>query len=75
MSVLAKTLELHFLTEEGRTARVSIENPKEPIDIEAVQAAMSQIIADNVFYTDYGNFVAMKSARVIERNVTDYELV
>lgn len=72
---MAKTLELYFLTEEGKTARLSVDNPTEPIDVEAVKTVMSQIINDNVFNTDHGNFVAMKNARVIERQVTDYELI
>lgn len=71
---MAKTLELLFLTEEGRTSRISIENPSEPLDIETVKDAMAQVIDDGVFYTDYGDFVAMKSARVVERHVTEYDL-
>lgn len=72
--MLAQTLELHFITEEGKTARLSVENPKQPIDVEAVKGVMAQIISENVFYTNDGNFVAAKLARVVERNVTDYSL-
>ncbi|CAH2714067.1 hypothetical protein BACCIP111895_01221 [Neobacillus rhizosphaerae] len=72
---MAKTLELQFGTEFGKTGRISVDNPKEPIDEEAVKQAMEQIITAEVFTTASGKFVAAKGARVIDRNVTEYELV
>jgi len=72
---MAKTLELQFATELGKTARVTIENPKDPIDEEVVKLSMAQIIASEVFNTSSGKFVAAKGARVVDRSVTDYELV
>ncbi|WP_144550458.1 DUF2922 domain-containing protein [Bacillus sp. X1(2014)] len=72
---MAKTLELQFATELGKTARVTIENPKEPIDEEVVKLSMGQIIASEVFTTSSGKFVSSKGARVVDRSVTDYELV
>ncbi|MBO0959942.1 DUF2922 domain-containing protein [Neobacillus sp. MM2021_6] len=71
---MAKTLELEFGTELGKTARISVDNPKEPIDEEVVKLSMAQIITSEVFTTASGKMVAAKGARVIERNVTDYEL-
>jgi hypothetical protein len=72
---MAKTLELQFGTEFGKTARLSIENPKEPIDEEVVKLSMTQIIASEIFTTSSGRFVSAKGARVVDRSVTDYELV
>ncbi|MDR4949561.1 DUF2922 domain-containing protein [Neobacillus cucumis] len=71
---MAKTLELQFGTEFGKTARISVENPKEPVDEEVVKLSMAQIIAADVFTTAGGKLVASKGARVINRDVTDYEL-
>ncbi|MEH7073882.1 DUF2922 domain-containing protein [Neobacillus drentensis] len=71
---MAKTLELQFSTELGKTASLSIDNPKEPVDEEVVKLSMTQIIAANVFTTASGKFVAAKGARVVDRNVTEYEL-
>ncbi|MFD2442809.1 DUF2922 domain-containing protein [Bacillus sp. CGMCC 1.16607] len=71
---MAKTLELQFSTELGGTARIAVDNPKEPIDEAAVKQAMEKILAAGVFFTATGKFVAVKGARVIERNVTDYEI-
>ncbi|WP_256218552.1 DUF2922 family protein, partial [Bacillus sp. MUM 116] len=32
MKELAKTLELQFVTATGKIARITVDNPKEPID-------------------------------------------
>jgi hypothetical protein len=72
--MLAKTLELQFATEGGKVARISLDNPKEPIDQAVVKQSMDQIIAAGIFYTTSGNLVSSKGARVVERNVTDYQM-
>jgi len=72
---MAKTLELQFGTELGKTARLSIDNPKEPIDEEVVKLSMAQIIGAEIFTTSSGKFVSAKGARVVDRSVVDYELV
>jgi hypothetical protein len=72
---MAETLELQFMTEGGNNARLSVDNPKEPIEEAVIKQAMEEIIAAEVFYPTGGKFVSAKGARVIERNLTDYELV
>lgn len=72
---MAKTLELQFVTDLGKTAKLTIENPAEPISVAAVKLAMESIIASNAFFSSYGNLVGVDSARVVERNVTDYEIM
>lgn len=72
---MAKTLELQFVTESGKTTRLSLDNPKDPIDQAVVKQSMEQIIASEVFYSANGKLVSVLGARVIERNVTDYEIV
>jgi hypothetical protein len=72
---MAKTLELQFLTENGKTARITVENPKEPIEEAVVKTSMEAIIASGVFYTTNGNLASVKGARVIEQNVTQYEII
>lgn len=71
---MAKTLELQFVTVTGKSARVTLDNPKEPIDPELVKQSMEQIIAAGAFYSASGDYVSVQGARVIERNVTDYEV-
>ncbi|RFU63516.1 DUF2922 domain-containing protein [Peribacillus glennii] len=71
---MAKTLELLFVTEEGKTSSISIEDPIEPVDINAVKQAMDTIIAANVFTSASGDFVGKKGVRVVERNVNEYDV-
>lgn len=69
-----KTLELQFVTENGKTANITLESPKEPIEPNVVHSAMVELINTGVFHTPNGAIVAVKGARLIERNVTVYEL-
>jgi hypothetical protein len=71
---MAKTLELHFTTQLGKTARISIDEPVDPVDPSNVKQVMDTLIATNVFQSNSGSLAAVKGARVIERNVTDYEV-
>ncbi|EDL65975.1 DUF2922 domain-containing protein [Bacillus sp. SG-1] len=71
---MAKTLELQFTTQLGKTARLSIDEPIEPVDPANVKMVMDTLIATNVFQSNSGALAAAKGARVIERNVTEYEV-
>ena len=71
---MAKTLELTFTTGNGKSTKISVESPTEPIDQTQVLDAMQSIITANIFTGNNGDFVAAKGIRVIERNVTDYEI-
>jgi hypothetical protein len=72
---MAKTLELQFGTEFGKVARLTVDNPVEPIDPAALKVAMEAIIASNAFFSASGNLVSVGGARVVERNVTEYEII
>ncbi|MGD7023421.1 DUF2922 domain-containing protein [Rossellomorea vietnamensis] len=71
---MAKALELQFITQLGKTARVSIDAPIEPVDTDQVKQVMDTLIATNVIQSSSGALVAAEGARVIERNVTEYEV-
>jgi hypothetical protein len=71
---MAKTLELQFATQFGKVAKLNLDDPIEPIDPAAVKTVMETIIADNVFQSSSGALVGIKGARVVERNVTEYEI-
>lgn len=72
---MAKALEMIFVTGEGKSATISIDHPKEPVDVNQVKQAMEQIIAQNVFITSSGDFTSIKGARLVERNVEDVEII
>ncbi len=70
-----KTLELIFETAEGKTARISIDNPQAQLDAEQVKTAMESMISANVFTDSNGDsYESYKGARLIERSVTELEI-
>lgn len=69
-----KKLELFFENEEGRTVKHSLDNPIEPVNPALVEAAMDEIIQQNIFFSPGGNLVKKKSARVVETIVEDIEI-
>ncbi|GGH88698.1 hypothetical protein JOD43_000729 [Pullulanibacillus pueri] len=71
---MAKTIELLFENNEGKTVRYSLDNPVDPFDAEAVNAAMDEILTQNAFTSSGGDLVKKKEARIVERNVTDIPL-
>ncbi len=73
--MMAQTLELQFLNTEGKTVKLNVDSPIDPVDPAAINAAMDDILAGNIFFTTGGDFVSKKGARIVERNVTDIELV
>ncbi|HLU23166.1 MAG TPA: DUF2922 domain-containing protein [Bacillaceae bacterium] len=71
-----KVLELIFLTDLGKTTRITVDDPQEPIDTEVVKSAMQSIIESNVFIDSDGNsYSEIKGARLVERSVTEYEIL
>lgn len=62
---MAKVLEMIFVTKEGQSATISVDNPKEPVSVNTVKLAMEKVIAGNVFVTSSGDFVDLKAARVV----------
>lgn len=70
-----KTLELHFVTGGGKTAKLNIEHPQEPVNLEEVKTAMQSIIDSDVFIDSEGyGYEEIKAVRLVERTITDYSL-
>lgn len=69
-----KTLELNFENEKGTTSKIVLNNPVEPVDAAKISAAMAAIISENIFNSSGGDYVSVKGARLVERNVTDIVL-
>lgn len=72
---MTQVLELHFETAIGKTTVLTIDAPKPTIKTAEIQQVMQTIIAKNVFEGQAGTLVAIKGARIIDRQVTDLELV
>ncbi len=63
-------LELVFLAADGRTVRITVNDPKDGLDEETVRNVMEEIIAADVFQSTGGaSLAAVKEARKITRTV------
>lgn len=71
---MSKTLELLFENEEGRQVTVSVDQPIEPVDAAAVANSMAVILNGNTLLSSGGDLVAIRGARVVERNINVIEL-
>lgn len=71
---MSKKLELKFRNEDGKMVTYSLDNPVEPADAAAVNAAMDEIITQNAFTSSGGNIVVKDSARIVERLVEEIDL-
>ncbi|MGP4038842.1 DUF2922 domain-containing protein [Gracilibacillus sp. D59] len=69
-----KKIELKFENAEGKTVTFSLDYPVEPVDPVTVNTAMDAILSENAFFSSGGDLVAKKSARIVERNVTEIEI-
>lgn len=69
-----KKLELIFENEDGKNVTFSLDEPVEPAEVEEIHAAMDEVIEQDVFNSSGGRIVKKKSARIVERTVTDIEL-
>ncbi|WP_085507867.1 DUF2922 domain-containing protein [Thalassobacillus devorans] len=69
-----KKLELKFQNEEDKTVTITLDEPVEPADPALINTAMDAIIAANCFYSNGGDLVTKKEARIVERNVEEIQL-
>lgn len=69
-----KKLEMKFENQEGKIVTYALDYPIEPVDPEAVNAAMEEVIAQNAFSSTGGELVTKKSARVVEQTIEDIEI-
>lgn len=71
---MAKTLELIFETAAGKAVVLAVEEPREDLTAEELGTGMQAIITQNIFEVEGSSFAVAKGARIVERNVVDYEL-
>ncbi|MFS0751228.1 DUF2922 domain-containing protein [Oceanobacillus sp. 1P07AA] len=69
-----RRLELKFTNQEGKVVTYSLDQPIEPVDTNAINAAMDTIISENAFTSSGGDLIEKHSARIVERTVEDIEL-
>jgi Protein of unknown function (DUF2922) len=71
---MEQVLEMKFLNEANKTVTLTIENPIVPVDEKKVDEVIDAIVAANIFDSAGGMIVKPKSARIVERTVTDIAL-
>ncbi len=71
---MTQVLELQFETTAGKTTTIAIDTPKSNVTAEEIQQVMQTIIAKNVFNGQASALVAMRGARIVDRQVTEFEL-
>lgn len=69
-----KRLELQFKNEEGKTVTLAVDDPIEPADASTINAAMDEVLQQNLFQTKGGELVEKHAARIVERTVEDIEI-
>lgn len=72
---MSKVLELLFANQDGKVAKINIDEPKENLTSTEISQAMDAIINANIFTSQGGSFISKKGARIVERIVTEYAIV
>ncbi|MBB6454835.1 hypothetical protein HNQ94_003324 [Salirhabdus euzebyi] len=71
---MSRRLELKFANTEGKIVTIALDEPVEPADALLINQAMDEIITQNVFTSAGGDIIEKKSARIVERNVSEITL-
>ncbi|MDF2699217.1 MAG: hypothetical protein K0Q49_773 [Haloplasmataceae bacterium] len=69
-----QTLQLVFLTDNGKTYTINIDNPKVPYDVLSIQDCVNTTLSSGVFKSKNGLLVELKEANFITKNVELIEL-
>ncbi|SOC37193.1 DUF2922 domain-containing protein [Ureibacillus acetophenoni] len=72
---MALNLEMRFNTANGKTLTLTVSEPKEDITPAEVATVMQTIIDQDVFHSEGFALVSINQARIVERNVSELELV
>ncbi|WP_088006414.1 DUF2922 domain-containing protein [Indiicoccus explosivorum] len=71
---MAQTLELTFESALGKEATFTVDAPRADLTALELKTGMDSIIALGAFAVEGSLFAAAKGARIVERNVTEYEI-
>ena len=68
-----KKLEMDFIDGLNKRFRLSIDDPKEDIDAIMIEAAMDEILSNNIFESNGVDLVEAQAARIITTTVDEME--
>ncbi|NLV76581.1 MAG: DUF2922 domain-containing protein [Tissierellia bacterium] len=67
-------LELEFKDQMGKKFTLSLDEPRDDVTEVEIKAAMDDIVARNIFFTDGGDIVAAAGARIITTTIDEIEI-
>lgn len=70
MATTKTVLQLEFLTDTNKKVRITIPNPKQPVDNTAVDTALSTMVAKSVFALPQGKIVSSVGASQVQTDAT-----
>ena len=71
---MSKSLYMKFINKEGKASSLKINEVKDDVTKEEVNAAMDTIIGKNIFKSTGGDLVAKDSAYFVDREKTEIKL-
>ena len=72
---LNKKLVMTFKTTEDKKVSLSIDNPREDLSEEEIKDVMDLILAENIFAPGGSELAALVSAKVVQTDTTNYDLI
>ncbi|MDI3328856.1 MAG: DUF2922 domain-containing protein [Alicyclobacillaceae bacterium] len=69
-----KVLELRFQNASGRTVRIAVPDPKEPVDPAAVGRVMNRLVSLGIFTSPGGDLVKAVEARLVTTTQDTWDL-
>ncbi|KAB2490308.1 DUF2922 domain-containing protein [Priestia endophytica] len=68
---MEKTLSMQFLNESGKSVSISLQHPRENVTEDEIKAVMEELILQNIFSSQGGDFKEVKGAQIVSREVTE----
>ena len=72
---LNKKLVMTFKTSDDNKVSISVDNPREDLSEDEIKTAMELIKDKNIFAPNGADLAALVSAKVVQTDTTNYDLV
>lgn len=70
-----KTISMKFKKDDGKTFNLSVKNPGQGVNEEAIKKVMDKVIEKNVFRIKGQGLVKSVDAKLVETSTETYDLV
>jgi hypothetical protein len=72
---VAQALEMVFKNEGQKNFSISLNDPRADLTPAEVKTAMETVLEKNIFKTGGGDVIEVTSARIVDKTITELELV